>query len=223
MSSFISYIVIKNSLTSLKLNQLDITLIENIVNTFVKTDKINKNKPNTGQIFCIILTSAESLENKAKVIYETWAHRCDNYKFISTVSDEIRNGNDTRYKVSENGTEFHYHFDILQPPGLINDTYSKLTDKVYITLKHLYNKYNDYDWYLKADDDTYIFMDNLRKFVSDKNPSSPVTYGYDFKVIVQNGYHSGGGGYLLSNEAFKRLGGMLNKDYKYCPNTGKKC
>ena len=231
MSSLISYMVIKNDLTNIKKYQLDIRLFDDVLKTNFDINTDNLTLPHLTKplprkkfkIFCMILTSAKNLESKAKIIYETWAHKCDNYKFISTVSDEIRNGNDTRYKISENGTEFHYHFDILQPPGLINDTYSKLTDKVYITLKHLYNKYNDYDWYLKADDDTYIFVDNLRKFVSDKNPSSPVTYGYDFKVIVQNGYHSGGGGYLLSNEAFKRLGGMLNNDYKYCPNTGKKC
>jgi len=73
---------------------------------------------------------------------------------------------------------------------------------------------------LKADDDTFIFVDNLREFVSNKNSSLPVTYGYDFKVIVDHGYHSGGGGYLLSNEALLRIGTKLNNDYKFCPNTG---
>ena len=75
----------------------------------------------------------------------------------------------------------------------------KLTDKVFLTLKHLQKKYNNYDWYLKADDDTFIFMENLRYFLKDKHPEEPVTYGYDFKVIVEHGYHSGGAGYLLSN------------------------
>ena len=91
---------------------------------------------------------------------------------------------------------------------------------MYLTVKHLHNKYSDYDWYLKADDDTFIFVDNLRKFFSDKNPSLPVTYGYDFKVIVDYGYHSGGGGYLFSKEALSRLGAQLNNDYKFCPNSG---
>ena len=63
-------------------------------------------------------------------------------------------------------------------------------------------------------------MDNLREFVTDKNASMPVTYGYDFKVIVQNGYHSGGGGYLLSREALHRFGSNLNKNFTFCKNTG---
>jgi hypothetical protein len=125
-----------------------------------------------------------------------------------------------------NETEFNYMgLDILQPPGLgtiVEDSYKKLTDKIYLTLKHLYNttKYNDHDWYLKADDDTFIFVDNLREFVAQKSPRAPQTFGYDFKVIVDNGYHSGGGGYLLSHESFSRLGAQLFNNYTVCPNTG---
>jgi glycoprotein-N-acetylgalactosamine 3-beta-galactosyltransferase len=116
----------------------------------------------------------------------------------------------------------NYRYNILQPPGL-NETlnkYDKLTDKVFLTIKYLYHKYNNYDWYLKVDDDTWIFIDNLRKFLSDKNASMPVTYGYDFKLIVEKGYHSGGAGYVLSNEAFSRLGYALNNNYSFCKNTG---
>jgi glycoprotein-N-acetylgalactosamine 3-beta-galactosyltransferase len=116
----------------------------------------------------------------------------------------------------------NYEYNILQPPGL-NETlnkYKRLTDKVFLTFKYLYKRYNYYDWYLKADDDTWIFVDNLRKFLANKNASTPVTYGYDFKVIVENGYHSGGAGYVLSNEALNRIGNALNNNYSFCQNTG---
>jgi len=96
----------------------------------------------------------------------------------------------------------------------------KLTDKVFMTFKYIFVHYKNYDWYLKTDDDTFIFMDNLREFLNTKNESQPVTYGYDFGMIVQNGYHSGGAGYVLSKEAFKRLGAQLNVDYKFCPVSG---
>ena len=52
------------------------------------------------------------------------------------------------------------------------------------TFKYVYKHYNDYDFYLKADDDTFVFVDNLRKFLSDKNRTSPVTYGWDFHCMV---------------------------------------
>lgn len=152
------------------------------------------------------------------MIHDVWAKKCDGYRLISHIPDEMSE----KYKSSNSTKEIFYNnMVILEPPGMANDTYSKLTDKIYLTIQYIYNFHNDYDWYLKADDDTYIFVENLLKFVSDKDPSSPVTYGYDFKVIVPYGYHSGGGGYLLSNEALKRLGNQLNKDYSFCPNTGK--
>ena len=171
------------------------------------------------RIFCMILTSVKSLKKeKPRAVYETWGKKCDKIKFISKMPDEILSQNQN--VSNKYGIELDYGFDLLQPPGLENDTYRKLTDKVLLTYKYLYNKYGYYDWYLKADDDSFVFVDNLRKFVADKNASMPVTYGYDFKVKVENGYHSGGGGYLLSRETLHRLGSSLNKNITFCKNTG---
>jgi hypothetical protein len=39
-------------------------------------------------------------------------------------------------------------------------------------------------------------------------------------VIVDKGYHSGGGGFVLSHEAFSRLGKQLTVDASVCPNSG---
>jgi hypothetical protein len=52
-------------------------------------------------------------------------------------------------------------------------------------------KIDNFYCYSKADDDTYISVENLKAFLSTKNPEAPVTYGYDFKTIVDYGYHSG--------------------------------
>ncbi len=53
-----------------------------------------------------------------------------------------------------------------------------LTSKVFGAYKYIYSNQNNYDWYIKADYDTFVFVDNLRKFLSDKHPLKPVTYGY---------------------------------------------
>lgn len=168
----------------------------------------------TPKIFCMILTSPDNIESKAKVVYQTWATKCDGFRFISTLPETMQ------IKRKSFRKDLHFYKSILQPKGLIKDTYETLTDKVYLTFKHLNLKHNEFDWYLKADDDTFIFMDNLRTFLNDKNSSLPVTYGYDFKKVVPFGYHSGGGGYVLSKEALVRIGSKLNEDYSFCPNTG---
>jgi glycoprotein-N-acetylgalactosamine 3-beta-galactosyltransferase len=93
---------------------------------------------------------------------------------------------------------------------------------MFYTLKYLYEqqRVDPYDFYLKADDDSFIFVDNLREFLRNENSSEPATFGYDFKVIVPKGYHSGGGSYVLTNEALKRIGGLLSSNFSACVNTG---
>ena len=82
---------------------------------------------------------------------------------------------------------------VLQPRGFNIDKYKLLTDKVFRTIIHfLHESYKTFDWYLKADDDTFVFVNNLKSFLKTKNYTSPMTFGYDFKVMVDGGYHSGG-------------------------------
>ncbi len=170
-------------------------------------------QPNTSspRVFCMILTSNRYFNLRAKAIYETWATKCDEFKFIMKIPEKFNESKGNPIKLS----------DILDPPGLQNDIYKKLTDKMFCTLKYLYTQTeNHYDFYLKADDDSFVFVDNLRWFLHDKNSSEPVTYGYDFRVLVPGGFHSGGGSYLLSKEALKRIGEKLNANYSSCVNTG---
>ena len=142
-----------------------------------------------------------------------WAKECDKHIFVarlnstdSTVSREIYDSN---------------LIPILEPADYRIENYRSLTNKVYNSLKYVREKYGNYDWYLKADDDTFIFVDNLRKFVENKNASDALTYGYDVKHLSDNfTYHSGGASYLLSNEALKIIGDSLIKNYTSCSNTG---
>ena len=48
-------------------------------------------------------------------------------------------------------------------------------------------------------------VDNLRSFVSARDPDDPVYFGFNFKVHVRQGYMSGGAGYVLSKEAVRRF------------------
>ena len=142
-----------------------------------------------------------------------WAKECNKYIFVARLN-------------SSNATISREVFDsnlipILEPANYNVENYHSLTNKVFNTLQYVNEKYGYFDWYLKADDDTFIFVDNLRKFVEDKNSSEAVTFGYDVKHLSDNfTYHSGGASYLLSNKALKMIGDKLKENYTYCANTG---
>ncbi len=67
------------------------------------------------------------------------------------------------------------------------------------------NHRDDADWFMKADDDTYVIVENLRYLLQPRSPDEPVYFGCKFKPYVRQGYMSGGAGYVLSREALRRL------------------
>lgn len=80
--------------------------------------------------------------------------------------------------------------------------------------KYVYdNHYNDADWFLKADDDSYVILENLRYFLSMFNTSMPHYFGRHFTPF--GGYNSGGAGYVFSKKALKDFNKIM-KDPVRC-------
>lgn len=145
------------------------------------------------RILCWVLTYPKNHLNKAKAVKETWGKRCNKLVFISTLPND--------------------DLDIL----LVNVTeeHSQLWGKTKEGLKQVYQTYgNDYDWFLKADDDTWIFMENLRHFLYAYSSEMPIYFGCKLKPFVKQGYMSGSG-YVLSREAVRRFNvDAITNDYK---------
>ena len=96
-----------------------------------------------------------------------------------------------------------------------------LTAKTMRAFKYIYDHHlDDADWFLKADDDTYVIVENLRYFLSSQNSSKPVYFGHHFKTNVKQGFFSGGGGYVLSKEALKRYGLKGSNNSTLCKQDG---
>ena len=91
-----------------------------------------------------------------------------------------------------------------------------LWNKTSKAFKYIYrNHFNDADWFMKTDDDTYVIVENLRYFLSDKNSSAAIYYGHHFRRYTDAGYMSGGAGYVLSKEAL-RLFAVESDDHTVC-------
>jgi hypothetical protein len=53
--------------------------------------------------------------------------------------------------------------------------------------RYVYEHYkDDADWFMKADDDTYVILENLRYFLRDYKSSDPVYFRFWGPVIIQH-------------------------------------
>ncbi|XP_032807556.2 glycoprotein-N-acetylgalactosamine 3-beta-galactosyltransferase 1-like [Petromyzon marinus] len=136
------------------------------------------------RVLCWIVTHPKNVQAKARHVKATWAKRCDRVLFMSSEEDKEL--------------------------GAIGLGTGEGRDKLYWkTIKALYyiheNHLDDADWFLKADDDTYVIMENLKLLLVSYSPSEPIFFGRKFKYFVKQGYMSGGGGYAMSREAVRKF------------------
>jgi glycoprotein-N-acetylgalactosamine 3-beta-galactosyltransferase len=144
--------------------------------------QIADGKAHKGKVFCWIMTSRRNHENRARIVDETWPRRCDKYEFFTD------DGNTTfpSAGIFHNLTEGHLH----------------LWPKTKTALRHIYHKYlNEFDWFLKADDDTYIVVENLKLMLGRFDARVPHYLGFRMKPYIDDGFNSGGAGYVLSRAA----------------------
>ncbi|CAF2622327.1 unnamed protein product [Rotaria sp. Silwood2] len=171
----------------------------------------NLSHPSSVRVLCLILTTPKYILTRAKAVYETWAPQCDRYFFIT---ESLGNN------VTSKQSNFTEQIPIA-PIKNITAGYDHLTQKSTLAFLFAYENYfNDFDWFVKADDDTYVIVENLKTFLSEQNTSEPVTFGYNFKVHVPKGYHSGGAAYVLSRESLRRFYGAHNDSTSNCRKDG---
>jgi len=136
------------------------------------------------RISCWVMTSPGNHQSRATHIKATWGKRCNKLVFMSTSQDS----------------------DLPAVKLQTEEGYDFLWGKTRQAFEYVYkNHLSEADWFLKADDDTYVILENLRFLLNSHKTTDPIFFGHKFKVIVKQGYFSGGSGYVLSKEALTRF------------------
>lgn len=136
------------------------------------------------KVFCGVFTAPKYHKSRAQHVKNTWGKRCNKLLFMSTEKDD--------------------NLGTVSLP--VKEEYRYLWNKTKNSFRYMYeNHLDDMDWFLKADDDTYLIPENLRYLLYQYDTETPVYFGFRFKPYVRQGYMAGGAGYVLSKEALRRF------------------
>jgi hypothetical protein len=125
------------------------------------------------KILCFILTESSHHPTKVKAVWDTWGRKCDKLLIASNLTDPSLGA--VRMKS--------------------DPSYSNLWRKLEETIRYICDDdqlyLEEYDWFVKVDDDSYIIMENLRYFLSnisnnDEDMDKPLIYGrrYSYPPLV---------------------------------------
>ncbi|XP_003746014.1 glycoprotein-N-acetylgalactosamine 3-beta-galactosyltransferase 1 [Galendromus occidentalis] len=137
------------------------------------------------RVLCWVMTEPHSHKRKAQHVKSTWGKRCNVLLFMSSVNDSSLPTVALRIEKEDR---------------------NHLWEKTKLAFEYVHrNHRDDADWFVKADDDTYMVVENLRFMLAPHDTARPIYFGHKFRPYVKQGYMSGGSGYVLSKEALDRF------------------
>lgn len=142
-----------------------------------------------GRVLCWVMTNPDSHRSKAVAVNQTWGRHCDVLIFVSS--------------------KMEADLPILNVFADGPESRELLWAKSKLAWTHIYEHYVDkMDWFMRADDDTYIVWAHLQDFLAKIDPEEPRHFGRLFLLggNKERSFYSGGPGIILSRGALQRLG-----------------
>ena len=153
-----------------------------------------------------ILTQQEYLHTRAKAVYDTWGADVDAIVFF--VGEDCNISADIS------------HLPIVKLQGIPDKVYPPLR-KAFAVMKYMHEHYiNDYNWFIRADDDMYVRGQRLQKLLRSMHPFEKVYMGRAgvgrgtdaerLRLLPHERYCMGGPGVIFSNAAMRAIGPHLD-------------
>ncbi|CAJ0575290.1 unnamed protein product, partial [Mesorhabditis spiculigera] len=161
----------------------------------------------------MINTIPKNHATRVTAVFETWAPHCDEHIFMTTarVLEKKATAAKRGQKRVKKPTFWVYDFSHLGNRTKPHDSKEWLWDRMRAAFKRVHQeKLNDFDWFLKADDDTFVIVENLKEFLTRLDPDIPY-FVLQRHWLLEDGrdpnqiYGSGGAGYILSRAAVKKF------------------
>ncbi len=175
----------------------------------IRRKQIKQELVKRGILFTGVLTAKKYLNTRALAIWNTWGKELPDIHFFSSPPDD---------------PILRQQLPIITLPG-INDTEYPPQKKVYRMLKYMHDNYiNDFDFFMRADDDSYIKTDRLLELLQNTNPAQDIYMGEPgfgrsddlerLKLKKTEHYCMGGPGVIFSRSALRKLAPHLEECLK---------
>nr|XP_027213724.1 glycoprotein-N-acetylgalactosamine 3-beta-galactosyltransferase 1-like [Penaeus vannamei] len=149
-------------------------------------------------ILCWVPLYPEAHNRTSRHVIATWGKRCNKLVFMSTMDDPSIDAVNVGSK----------------------EGYGYLWHKTMFSLQYIYKHFlNEFQWFLKADDDTYVIMENLRYMLRAYDTNDPIYFGLYYKNFGR--YNAGGAGYVMGRESIRRFVEQALPNAAICSPTGK--
>ncbi|KAH8261183.1 hypothetical protein KR044_004741 [Drosophila immigrans] len=137
--------------------------------------------PAAPRIFCIISTYGFRQSVTAIHIFRTWAPRCDRFLFVSDDSHE------------------------LVEPAVFQNLHDKW-HQLRAHLEYVYKyHFDEGDWFLYANDDNFVVLENLRHMLQSRNPEELIYFGCKLRSSSNQVYMYDRAGMVFSSATLRQF------------------